>query len=49
VLPAGMATFDRAGATGAEAAGVRMFVAYPGNQVLDFSPSQAASAAVVYR
>jgi hypothetical protein len=49
VLPGGMATFDRAGYTGLATDGVRVFTAYTGNLVLDFSPSQSAAAATVHR
>lgn len=49
VLPQGLATFDRAGATGAAADGVRVFGAYTGNLVLDFSPSAAPATVTVHR
>jgi hypothetical protein len=49
VLPSGLATFDRAGASKVSADGERVLVSYPGNQVLDFSPSQAANASTLHR
>jgi hypothetical protein len=48
-LPSGMATFDRAGATGSAADGVRVFVSYPSNEVLDCSPSVAAGSSGLIR
>jgi hypothetical protein len=48
-LPAGLATFDRAGATLVEADGVRVYAAYPGNLVLDLSPAQPAASNTVHR
>ncbi|MBK9518830.1 MAG: hypothetical protein IPO09_16060 [Anaeromyxobacter sp.] len=41
VFPAGHATFDRSAATLDAAAGQRVFGAYPGNLLLDFTPSSA--------
>lgn len=49
VLPAGLATFDRAGVTTLEADGVRVYAAYPGNLVLDLSPGQPATSDKVHR
>lgn len=49
VLPAGMVTYDRTASTGLATDGVRVFTAYAGNLVLDFSPSQGASAITVHR
>jgi hypothetical protein len=48
-LPSGMATFDRAGATRSAADGVRVFVSYPSNEVLDCSPSVAAGSSGLIR
>ncbi len=48
-LPSGLATFDRAGTTLNGADGVRVFISYPANQVLDASPSVAGSSSTLYR
>lgn len=49
VLPTGLATFDRAGATSKAADGVRVFGAYAGGAVLDFTPSNATTSVTVHR
>lgn len=49
VLPTGLATFDRAGATLQAADGVRVFGAYAGNAVLDFTPAAVTGAVTVHR
>ncbi len=49
LLPTGLATFDRALAATSATQGVRVFASYTGNEVYDFSPSQAAGSATVHR
>jgi hypothetical protein len=49
VLPNGMATFDRAGSTGTAGDGVRVYVAYPGNEVLDFTPSAGPASVGIHQ
>lgn len=48
-LPTGMTTFDRAGASGKAADGVRVFTGYTGNLVLDLSPSLGQTVVTVHR
>jgi hypothetical protein len=49
VLPAGMTTFDRSAATRSANDGVRLYTAYPGGLVYDYTPSGAATTGLVYR
>jgi len=49
LFPSGLATYDRSAETGLEASGVRVFVSYPTNQVLDFTPSLGATQVTVHK
>lgn len=48
-FPSGVVSHDRSTLPGREEDGIRFYVSYPDNQVMSFSPAQAASGIVIIR